>query len=59
MSYKHILSTILIFICWFSSFAQDFSQAWTGYFSYLEIKDISQGSQKIFVASENAATIIS
>ncbi|WP_336067728.1 two-component regulator propeller domain-containing protein [Mesoflavibacter sp. CH_XMU1404-2] len=54
MSYKHILSTILIFICWFSSFAQDFSQAWTGYFSYLEIKDISQGSQKIFVASENA-----
>lgn len=53
MSYKHILSTILIFICWFSSLAQDFSQAWTGYFSYLEIKDISQGSEKIFVASEN------
>lgn len=54
MSYKHILSLTLILICLTFSSAQDYSKAWTGFFSYLEIKDISQGSQKIFVASENA-----
>jgi len=35
------------------SFSQN-SALWKGYFSYNEIKDLSQSSDKLFVASENA-----
>lgn len=37
--------------------AQDFSDTWTGHFSYLDIKDISQGSIKVFGAAENAVFV--
>jgi ligand-binding sensor domain-containing protein len=33
------------------------SQDWKGYFSYLDVKDISQGASKIYVAAENAIFI--
>lgn len=34
--------------------AQNYQDRWTGHFSYVSIKDISQGDNKIFVAAENA-----
>jgi len=34
--------------------AQDFSDNWTGYFSYLDIRDISIGNNRIFAAAQNA-----
>ncbi|SFI55091.1 type IX secretion system anionic LPS delivery protein PorZ [Olleya namhaensis] len=37
--------------------AQDFSDQWTGYFSYLNIKDVSQGADRVFGASENAVFV--
>ncbi|MFV0540431.1 MAG: ABC transporter substrate-binding protein [Aestuariibaculum sp.] len=38
----------------FFQFAQDYSALWKGYFSYYNIKDVIQGSSKIYAASENA-----
>ncbi|HMC00809.1 MAG TPA: two-component regulator propeller domain-containing protein [Flavobacteriaceae bacterium] len=35
-------------------FGQDFSALWEGHFSYYNIKDVSQGDNKIFAAAENA-----
>ncbi|WP_397363955.1 two-component regulator propeller domain-containing protein [Olleya sp. R77988] len=37
--------------------AQDFSDAWTGHFSYLDIKDVTQGTTKVIGAAENAVFI--
>lgn len=34
--------------------AQNYQDRWVGHFSYVSIKDISQGDNKIFVAAENA-----
>ncbi len=34
--------------------AQNFEDSWTGHFSYVSVKDISQGDNKIFVGAENA-----
>jgi len=34
--------------------AQDFSALWQGHFSYLNIKDIAQGNNKIYAAAENS-----
>lgn len=34
--------------------AQNYENQWTGHFSYVSIKDISQGDNKIFVGAENA-----
>ena len=51
--FKRIL-LILIALGSFSSFSQDFSSLWEGYFSYFEIKDVTQSEDKIFAASENA-----
>jgi streptogramin lyase len=46
----------LIFLIFFSfqAFSQDFTDQWTGYFSYLNIKDISSGNGRIIAAAENA-----
>lgn len=33
--------------------AQDFSDNWESHFSYLNVTDVSQGEDKVFVASEN------
>ncbi len=38
----------------FLASAQNFEDRWTGYFSYVSVKDISQGDNKIFVGAENA-----
>ena len=37
--------------------SQDYSDLWDGHFSYLNIKDISQGNDKIYAASENTVFI--
>lgn len=34
--------------------AQNFENLWTGHFSYVSVKSISQGNDKIYAASENA-----
>lgn len=34
--------------------SQNFEQSWTGYFSYVSIKSISQGNDKIYAATENS-----
>ncbi len=38
----------------FLAIAQNFEDRWTGHFSYVSIKDISQGDNKVFVGAENA-----
>lgn len=50
---KRILITL---ICVWSIVCkgQDYSQSWEGFFSYYNIKDITQSSSKIYAASENA-----
>ena len=35
-------------------FGQDFSEFWTGYYSYFDIKDVVTANNKIYAASENA-----
>lgn len=34
--------------------SQDYQDKWVGHFSYVSVKDIAQGDNKIFVAAENA-----
>ena len=34
--------------------AQNFEESWSGFFSYVSVKGISQGNDKIYVAAENA-----
>lgn len=49
---KIAVFTIYLFpLCYF---AQDFSALWKGYFSFYNIKDVVQGINKIYAASENA-----
>ncbi len=50
---KRLLPVFFILIV-FKGVSQDFSTLWEGYFSYLEIKDVTQGNDKIYAASENA-----
>ncbi|MEP1487930.1 MAG: ABC transporter substrate-binding protein [Algibacter sp.] len=45
---------LIFFLCPFLQFAQDFSALWTGHFSYYNIKDVVNGGNKIYAASENA-----
>ncbi|WP_346881930.1 two-component regulator propeller domain-containing protein [uncultured Algibacter sp.] len=54
--YKIVIISIIL-LTPLSHFAQDFSELWTGHFSYLDIKDISQGENKIYAAAENAIFI--
>ncbi len=42
----------LLFIPFLST-SQNFEDRWTGHFSYISVKDISQGDNKIFVGAEN------
>ena len=55
---QSILLLTFIFLV-FSQFVcgQDFSESWKGHFSYLNIKDVSQGTFKIYGAGENAIFI--
>lgn len=48
------LIVFLICILPISILAQDFSALWKGYFSYYNIKQVSQGNNKIYAASDNA-----
>nr|WP_321232673.1 ABC transporter substrate-binding protein [uncultured Psychroserpens sp.] len=50
---KKVVFILLAFVS-FKGVSQDFSTLWEGYFSFYEIKDITQGNDKIFAASENA-----
>ena len=50
---KKYFSLILLFTGMFLGFAQS-DLSWQGYFSYSEIKDISQSANAVFAASENA-----
>jgi len=34
--------------------AQNFEESWSGFFSYVSVKSISQGNDKMYVAAENA-----
>lgn len=54
-----IKSFLILLLLAFSQFVigQDFSDSWKGYFSYLDIKDVSQGESKVFGAAENAVFI--
>ncbi len=38
----------------FLASSQNFEDRWTGHFSYVSVKDISQGNNKVFVGAENA-----
>ena len=48
------ITTVFLFLFAFSSYAQDFSALWQGYFSYHNIKDVAIGNNKVYGASENA-----
>lgn len=52
------LIVFLICLLPLSAMAQDFSELWTGHFSYYNIKQVAQGTNKIYAASENAIFII-
>ena len=45
---------LLIYVFPLLQFAQDFSALWEGHFSFFNIKDVSQGNNKIYAAAENA-----
>ncbi len=51
---KKRLLLVIVFLCTVSIKAQDFTALWEGHFSYLKIKDVVQGTDKIYAASENA-----
>jgi hypothetical protein len=57
MKNNYSLITILFFAISKIVFCQDFSDSWQGHFSYLEIKDVSQNDDVIYVASETAIFI--
>ncbi|MDO6595687.1 ABC transporter substrate-binding protein [Oceanihabitans sp. 2_MG-2023] len=48
------IALFLIFVIPIVSFAQDYSAQWQGHFSFYNIKDVSQGNNKIYAAAENA-----
>lgn len=47
---------VIVLVCLQSLFlsAQNFEDSWSGYFSYVSVKSISQGNDKMYVAAENA-----
>ena len=50
---KQLVSVVLLLKIFFLQ-AQNFENSWTGYFSYVSVKSISQGNDKIYAAAENA-----
>ena len=48
------LVSILLLLTSICAISQNFEKNWTGYFSYVSIKSIAQGNDKIFAASENS-----
>lgn len=53
MNKKFILIIISLLLSYFIK-AQDFSALWEGHYSYLNIKDVVQGNNKVYAASDNA-----
>lgn len=50
---KHLV-TIILFLLSHFIISQNFEDTWAGFFSYVSVKSISQGNDKIYAASENA-----
>ncbi len=51
---KRKITLIIVAVLYFNLItAQDFSALWEGHFSYLNIKDVVEGDNKIYAASEN------
>ncbi len=50
---KLLITALFIFFS-VSAAAQNFENEWTGYFSYVSVKDITQGNDRVFVGAENA-----
>ena len=48
------LFTLTLFLISHLMISQNFEDTWAGYFSYVSVKSISQGNDKIYAASENA-----
>ena len=48
---------LLVLVLPMSLIAQDFSENWTEFYSYYNIKDVSDGNNKIYAAAENAILI--
>ncbi|MBU2940935.1 ABC transporter substrate-binding protein [Lacinutrix sp. C3R15] len=48
------ITRILLLLLPIVASSQDYSAQWQGYFSYSDIKNVSQGNGKIYAASENA-----
>lgn len=51
---KKNVIVFLFFLITVSLNAQDYSALWEGHFSYLNVKDVVYGNEKIYAASENA-----
>ncbi|MEZ4875009.1 MAG: T9SS type A sorting domain-containing protein [Flavobacteriaceae bacterium] len=49
---KYVLFCFLMYMAHLG--AQNFEDKWKGFFSYVSVKSISQGNDKVFVAAENA-----
>ena len=58
---KHVrqLYILLIVLFCLPLYGQDFSDEWTGYFSFATVGDIDEGNGRIYAASENAVFIFS
>lgn len=54
MRFQKLLITLSLCLFFNIISSQEISKLWTGHFSYLDIKDVSLGQNKIFAASENA-----
>lgn len=50
---KYLRWIVLVFGI-FQGMAQNYEDLWKGYFSYVSVKDIAQGNDKLYVAAENA-----
>ena len=50
---KYLLTLLLFSVIAFVN-AQNFEDSWEGHFSYSSIRDISQGNDRVYAASENA-----
>lgn len=53
---KRLLLGSFLF-CYCFSISQNFEDQWKGFFSYVSVKSISQGNDKIYVGAENAVFI--
>ncbi len=53
---RQLVSFLLLAVPLFVA-AQNYQDRWVGHFSYVSVKDIAQGDNKMFVASENAVFV--